>query len=69
MSQSTTGTEALIKSMRASVAKALDRKRRLSQYAVVWKNDQIVRIDPEDIKPLAPAEEQAPYNQPHTNIK
>jgi hypothetical protein len=62
-------TEDVLKSLRHSVAKALERKRRLGQYAVVLKNGKLTRLEAQEIKPLAPAEEQAPYNQPHTNIK
>jgi len=35
--------------LRRAVAKALDRKRRLGQYAVVWRDGQTVRVEPEDI--------------------
>ncbi|MGB0333961.1 MAG: hypothetical protein ACPGGN_01210 [Opitutales bacterium] len=47
--------------MKRSVAKALERKRRLGQYAVVSQNGKLVRLQPEDIKPLAAAEDQADY--------
>jgi D-aminopeptidase len=33
--------------LRAAVAEALERKRRLGQYAVIWRNGQAVRIEPE----------------------
>ena len=33
--------------LRAAVAEALERKRRLGQYAVIWRNDQAVRIEPD----------------------
>jgi len=36
----------LLESLRNSVAKALDRKRRLGQYAVVWKDGKSVYIGP-----------------------
>ena len=32
--------------LRAAVAEALERKRRLGQYAVIWRNGQAVRIEP-----------------------
>jgi hypothetical protein len=63
MSHPNTETDALIASMRKSVAKTLDRKRRLGQYAVIWKDGKVVRLEPEDIKPLAAAEDPAPYNR------
>ena len=35
--------------LRRAVAKALDRKRRLGQYAVVWRDGRPVRLEPEEI--------------------
>lgn len=35
--------------LRQAVAKALDRKRRLGQYAVVWRDGRPVRIGPDAI--------------------
>ena len=32
--------------LRRAVAEALDRKRRLGQYAVIWRDGRAVRIDP-----------------------
>ena len=34
--------------LRSAVAEALDRKRRLGQYAVIWRDGRVVRIGPED---------------------
>ena len=34
--------------LRSAVAEALERKRRLGQYAVIWRDGQIVRINPQD---------------------
>mgnify|MGYP001025084223 FL=1 len=39
-------TRKALESLRNSVAKALDRKRRLGQYAVVWKDGKSVYIGP-----------------------
>ena len=39
--------------LRSAVAEALERKRRLGQYAVIWRDGQAVRIDPEDETPSA----------------
>ena len=33
----------------SAVAEALERKRRLGQYAAIWRDGKIVRIDPQDI--------------------
>lgn len=37
----------VLKSLRKAVSKALERKRRLGQYAIVWRNGKPVRIDPD----------------------
>ena len=34
--------------LRGAVAETLERKRRLGQYAVIWRNGQVVRINPEE---------------------
>ena len=34
--------------LRNAVAEALDRKRRLGQYAVIWRDGRAVRIEPEE---------------------
>ena len=41
--------------LRAAVAEALDRKRRLGQYAVIWRDGQVVRIEPDEEAPSKPA--------------
>lgn len=33
--------------LRRAVAEALERKRRLGQYAVIWRDGQVVRIEPD----------------------
>lgn len=35
--------------LRRAVANALERKRQLGQYAVVWRDGQMVRLSPEQI--------------------
>jgi hypothetical protein len=62
MNHKNTDTDIIIASMEKSVAKALERKRRLGQYAVVTRNGKLTRLQPEEIKPLAAAEDQASYN-------
>jgi hypothetical protein len=32
--------------LRSAVAEALERKRRLGQYAVIWRDGQILRLEP-----------------------
>lgn len=39
--------------LRDAVAEALERKRRLGQYAVIWRDGQVVRINPEEDAPSA----------------
>ena len=34
--------------LRSAVAEALERKRRLGQYAVIWRDGKVVRIEPEE---------------------
>jgi hypothetical protein len=34
--------------LRQAVAEALERKRRLGQYAVIWRDGKVVRIDPDE---------------------
>jgi len=37
--------------LRSAVAEALERKRRLGQYAVIWKGGRVIRLDPDDEPP------------------
>ncbi|MEO8755009.1 MAG: hypothetical protein ABI624_20285 [Casimicrobiaceae bacterium] len=46
--------------LRSAVAEALDRKRRLGQYAVIWRDGQVVRIEPEEETPSEPRGHTAP---------
>lgn len=46
-----------LEALRSAVAEALERKRRLGQYAVVWRDGRVVRLEPDDHLPAeAPAE-------------
>jgi len=45
--------------LRSAVAEALDRKRRLGQYAVIWRDGQAMRIEPEEEAPSKPHEHSA----------
>ena len=38
--------------LRLAVAEALDRKRRLGQYAVFWQGGQVVRVEAKDLPGL-----------------
>ena len=55
MSTLSADTQLALDILRAAVAEALDRKRRLGQYAVMWRDGQVVRIEPEDEVPSKPA--------------
>ena len=35
--------------LRAAIAEALERKRRLGQYAVIWRDGKVVRLEPDDL--------------------
>ncbi len=37
--------------LRAAVSEALERKRRLGQYAVIWQDGRVVRLEASDIPP------------------
>lgn len=41
----------VLDALRSAVAEALDRKRRLGQYAVIWRDGRVVRIEPEEETP------------------
>jgi hypothetical protein len=42
----------VVDALRDAVAEALERKRRLGQYAVIWRDGRVVRLQPEEIPPL-----------------
>jgi hypothetical protein len=48
--------------LRSAVAEALDRKRRLGQYAVIWRDGQVVRIEAEDLTPHTKTPRSRPEN-------
>jgi hypothetical protein len=52
-------TEVILESLRKAVAKALDRKRRLGQYAVVWRDERVTIVPPEDLPELPRSEKEA----------
>ena len=43
--------------LRSAVAEALERKRRLGQYAVFWQDGRVVRIEADDLPSFEPAVE------------
>lgn len=46
MNQPSQDSLRILGSLRTAVAKALERKRRLGQYAVIWRDGKVVRLDP-----------------------
>lgn len=42
-------------SLREAVAAALERKRRLGHYAVIWRDGQVVRIEGDELRVPQPA--------------
>ena len=44
--------EPALDALRLAVAEALERKRRLGEYAVIWRDGQAVRLEPDEARPL-----------------
>ena len=42
-----------LEALRVAVARALDRKRRLGQYAVVWQGGRVEKVPPEALPAIA----------------
>ncbi len=51
MTTLSTEDQRALDALRSAVAETLDRKRRLGQYAVIWRDGQVVRIEPEEEAP------------------
>ncbi len=49
MSTLSADDQLVLDALRSAVAEALERKRRLGQYAVIWRDGRVVRLEPEDI--------------------
>lgn len=48
MSSLSADDQRALDALRSAVTEALERKRRLGQYAVIWRDGQVVRIEPEE---------------------
>jgi len=48
MSTLSADDQQVLDALRRAVAEALERKRRLGQYAVIWRDGKVVRIEPDD---------------------
>lgn len=49
MTTLSTQDQQALDALRSAVDESLERKRRLGQYAVIWRDGQAVRINPEEI--------------------
>lgn len=47
MSELSPKDQQALDALRSAVAEALERKRRLGQYAVIWEDGRVVRLDPD----------------------
>lgn len=61
MNQPSQDSLRILESLRTAVAKALERKRRLGQYAVIWQDGKIVRINPLSEQVMQAGEEAGKY--------
>ena len=48
MTTLSTEDQQALDALRSAVSETLERKRRLGQYAVIWRDGKVVRIEPED---------------------
>lgn len=46
-----------LEALQSAVTQALERKRRLGQYAVIWREGRVVRLEPDDRRAAEPAAE------------
>jgi len=46
MNRPSPDSQVILESLREAVAEALEKKRRLGQYAVVWRNGKVITIGP-----------------------
>ena len=53
-------TERALDSLRQAVAEALERKRRLGQYAVIWQDGRPVQVIPEEAEPASALSQSEP---------
>lgn len=60
MSPLSPATQLALDALRQAVAEALDRKRRLGQYAVICQDGRLVQAIPEETEPAPPLPQGAP---------
>jgi hypothetical protein len=53
MSTLSADDQLVLDALRTAVAEALERKRRLGQYAVIWQDGKVVRLEPDEIPAAA----------------
>ena len=49
LSSLSTEDQQALDALRSAVAEALERKRRLGQYAVIWRRGQVVQLEPNEL--------------------
>ena len=64
MSKPSPDTQEILECLRKTAHKTLDHKRRLGQYAVVWENGHVRKLEPEETSTSQAIEEGKPgYNK------
>lgn len=60
MSTLSADNQRALDALRSAVKEALERKRRLGQYAVIWRDGKVVRIEPgEDVSSEHPGQSES----------
>ena len=49
MTNLSTEIQRALDALRGAVTEALERKRHLGQYAVIWRDGQVVRLEPDEL--------------------
>lgn len=49
MTRLSTKDQCTLDALRRAVTEALERKRRLGEYAVIWRDGQVVRLEPDEL--------------------
>ena len=55
MTRLSTKDQRTLDSLRRAVTEALGRKRRLGEYAVIWRDGQVVRLEPDELMSVVEA--------------
>lgn len=49
MTRLSTKDQCTLDALRRAVTETLERKRRLGEYAVIWRDGQVVRLEPDEL--------------------